>query len=90
MTELAPPPASLASGAPYPVPEGAELVFTYTRFTTDGWPMGDVRLRRPGDGAGQVIAHNVPARGTSRTATMLGDWARIFPQPLPVVPPVES
>src|SRR2546426_4876671 len=40
--EISVPPAHLASLSPYPVPEGAKLLFRVTRFTTDGFLMGDV------------------------------------------------
>ena len=79
------PPASLASWAPYPVPEGARLVFSFTRNTTDGFQRGQVSVVFPNGRPSQVIACNLPALGGTRQAKIVGDWSKIFPEPLPVV-----
>lgn len=84
------PPASLASASPYSVPEGGRLVFTYTHYTTDGWARGDVAVAFPNGTPPQVVARNVPVMGGARNAKAVGDWAKIFPEPLPVVPPARA
>ena len=78
------PPATLSSAAPYAVPAGGKLVFTYTRYTTDGWPRGDIRVVFSNGGPAPVVARNVPAVGGTRTVKAIGDWAKIFPDPIPV------
>ncbi|MFQ5599244.1 MAG: hypothetical protein ACE5G2_01680 [Candidatus Krumholzibacteriia bacterium] len=78
------PPASLASLDPYPVPDGARLQFRYTCSTTDGFMRGDVVVVFENGGPKQVIARNIPVMGTSRTARAVGDYAKIFPDPIPV------
>ena len=86
VVERALPPATLASMKPYPVPEGAKLVFRPTRFTTDGFLMGDVCVVFGEGDPGQVIAATIPAVGGPRTVRALGDYARLFPDPLPLDP----
>lgn len=81
------PSASLASMTPYPVPPGAKLVFRPTRFTTDGFQMGDVCVVFGEDDPGQVIATTIPATGGPRSVRALGDYARLFPDPLPLEKP---
>lgn len=78
------PTASLASIAPFPVPAGGRLAFTYERFTTDGWSRGSVRVLFDDGRPAQVVAHNVPAVGDGKLAHVLGDYASLFPVPLPV------
>jgi hypothetical protein len=78
------PPASLASLVPYPVPMGGRLVFTYERWTTDGWSRGSVRVVFEDGRPARVVARNVPVIGDARTARALGEYARLFPEPLPV------
>lgn len=87
MTILEIPPASLASSAPYPVPAGGRLVFAYERFTTDGWSRGSVQVVFDDGRHGQIIARNVPVVGNGTLARALGDYAQLFPEPLPVVHP---
>ena len=86
LTDVPLPPATLASVSPYPVPEGCKLVFSYTRYTTDGWPRGDIAVVFPNGTPPQVVARNVPAMGGARSAKAVGDWSKLFPEPLPVVP----
>jgi hypothetical protein len=78
------PRASLASASPYPVPEGARLAFRYRLFTTDGFMRGDVLLVLPNGGEEHVIAPNIPVMGTSRQVKAMGDYAKLFPEPIPV------
>lgn len=84
-TELLPE-ASLASGAPYPVPAGARLEFHPTRRTTDGFLSGNVHVVFEGDRPSQVVARNVPTQGGTRAVKALGDYAKLFPEPLAVAP----
>jgi hypothetical protein len=72
------------------VPEGARLVFTYTTYTTDGWHCGEVRVEFAGGGPAQVVARRLPVRGNAHTVKAIGDWAKIFPEPLPVVDAIPS
>jgi hypothetical protein len=66
------------------VPEGARLLFRYTLFVTDGFMRGDVSLLLPNGDGEQVIARNVPVTGTSRTAKAVGDYGKLFPEPIQV------
>jgi len=77
-------PATLASGKPYPVPPGAQLAFRVIGTTTDGWMRGDVLVIFPNGSPPRIVARAIPASGGSRTVKVLGDWAKIFPEPLPV------
>ena len=79
------PPASLASSSPYRVPEGGRLVFRYKLFTTDGFMRGDVLVVLPNGGGEAVIARNIPVMGTARQAKAIGDYAKLFPEPIPVL-----
>ncbi len=76
------PPASLADTGPYRVPKGARLVFHYGVYTTDGFMRGDVHLQHGAET--RIIARNVAASGDAERAQVLGDWARIFPNPMAV------
>ena len=78
-------PASLDDSSPYPVPEGGHLVFETINFTTDGWQRGLVRLVFSDGRPNLVVAPNIPASGGPRTVKALGDWAKIFPEPLPIL-----
>lgn len=78
------PPASLASLEPYPVPPGGRLVFRYVVYTTDGFMRGDVSVAFANGTEEQVIARNVPVMGTSRRAKAMGDYGKIFPEPIAV------
>lgn len=80
------PRASLASMDPYPVPPGARLVFRYGVFTTDGFMRGDVLLVLRNGGPTHVVARNVPVTGTSSKVKAMGDFGRLFPDPIPVLP----
>ena len=73
--------------AAYPVPAGAKLVFRPTRFTTDGFQMGDVCVVFAEDDPGQVIATTIPATGGPHHVRALGDYSRLFPDPLPLEKP---
>ena len=77
--------ASLASMDPYPVPEGARLVFRYGEFMTDGFMRGDVCLIWQHGSTPQVVAANVPATGTSSNARVIGDFGKLFPEPIAVL-----
>lgn len=77
--------ASLDELTPYPVPEGGELVFEAINFTTDGWQRGLVRLVFQDGRPGLVVAPNIPASGGPRHVKALGDWAKIFPEPIPII-----
>ena len=79
------PRATLASPKAYPVPEGARLAFRYVVFTTDGFMRGDVTLIGVEDAEPRVIAHNVPVQGSARQVRVMGDYARLFPKPIPVL-----
>ena len=76
------PPASLADTGPYHVPKGARLVFHYGVYTTDGFMRGDVHLEQGGET--RIIARNIAASGDAERVQVLGDWARIFPNPMAV------
>lgn len=78
------PEASLTSLTPYAVPAGARLAFRYVVSTTDGFMRGDVLLVFPNGGPAQVIAHGIPVMGGSRQVKAVGDYAKIFPEPIPV------
>ena len=78
------PEASLASLTPYAVPAGARLAFRYVVSTTDGFMRGDVLLVFSNGGPTQVIAHGIPVMGGSRQVKAMGDYAKIFPEPIPV------
>jgi hypothetical protein len=78
------PEASLASLTPYAVPAGARLAFRYIGSATDGFMRGDVLLVFPNGGPAQVIAHSIPVMGGSRQVKAMGDYAKIFPEPIPV------
>jgi len=80
MTQIQP--ASLADSGPYHPPKGARLVFHYGVFTTDGFMRGDVLVEQ--GAATQIVARNVAASGDTERVQVLGDWARIFPQPIAV------
>ncbi len=84
------PRASLASMDPYAVPAGARLVFRYGIFTTDGFMRGDVCLILDNGGPPHVIAKNVPVTGTSSKVKAMGDFGRLFPDPIPVLPSAEE
>ena len=75
-------PASLADSGPYRLPKGARLVFHYGVFTTDGFMRGDVHVEQ--GAVTQIVARNVAASGDTERVQVLGDWARIFPQPIAV------
>jgi len=78
-------PASLDDAKPFPVPDGARLAFEIINFTTDGWQRGSV-LVVFGDGRpSQLVAPNIPASGGPRVVKALGDWAKIFPEPIPIL-----
>ena len=77
-------PASLADTGPYRVPKGARLVFHYGVYTTDGFMRGDVHVEQAAGAETQIIARNVAASGDAERVQVLGDWARIFPDPLAV------
>lgn len=79
------PRATLSSHEPYKVPRGARLAFRYTIYTTDGFMRGDVLLLGPDGGTIHVIAGNVPVQGSARQARVIGDYARLFPEPIPVL-----
>ena len=76
------PPASLADTGPYRVPKSAQLVFHYGVYTTDGFMRGDVHLQQGAET--RIIARNVAASGDAERVQVLGDWARIFPNPMAV------
>ena len=78
------PAASLASLTPYAVPAGGRLAFRYSRSTTDGFMRGDVLVEFPNGGTEHVVARNVPVMGSSRLVKAIGDWAKIFPEPIRV------
>lgn len=78
-------PASLDDLTPYPVPEGAELVFETINFTTDGWQRGSVRVVFSDGRESQIVAPNIPAAGGPRAVKALGDWAKIFPEPIRMI-----
>ena len=78
------PRATLASQEAYPVPEGARLAFRYVVYTTDGFMRGDVTLVDSRGAETRVIARNVPVRGSARQVRAIGDYARLFPEPIPV------
>jgi len=78
-------PASLDDNSPYPVPEGGQLVFETINFTTDGWQRGLVRLVFADGRPALIVAPNIPASGGPRAVKALGDWAKIFPEPLPII-----
>jgi len=61
------------------------LAFRYAVYTTDGFMRGDVLLLGPDGGTIHVIAENVPVQGSSRQARLVGDYARLFPEPIPVL-----
>jgi hypothetical protein len=84
------PDASLASLTPYAVPAGARLAFRYVVSTTDGFMRGDVLLVFSNGGAAHVIAHGIPVMGGSRQVKAIGDYAKIFPDPIPVASGSES
>jgi len=77
--------ASLASMDPYPVPAGAQLVFRYGEVMTDGFLRGDVCLIWHHGSTPHVVAANVPATGSSSQARVLGDFGKLFPEPIPVL-----
>ena len=84
------PPASLASPEAYPVPEGARLIFRYTVFVTDGFMRGDVSLLLPNGDGERIVARNVPVTGTSRNVKAIGDYGKLFPEPIEVGEPEED
>jgi hypothetical protein len=77
--------ATLAAQEAYPVPEGAHLAFRYIVFTTDGFMRGHVLLVDAQGVEKSVIARNVPVRGSARQVRVMGDYARLFPEPIPVL-----
>ncbi len=79
------PPASLAALAPYPVPAGGRLGFRYVVETTDGFMRGDVVVAFGNGTEERVVAHNVPVKGSARQVKALGDYAKLFPEPIPVL-----
>ena len=85
MTEEVPR-ASLASMDPYAVPKGGRLVFRYGVFTTDGFMRGDVCVVFANGGDPHVVAGNVPVTGTSAHVKAMGDFGRLFPELIPVLP----
>lgn len=80
------PKASLASMEPYAVPAGAHLEFRYIVYTTDGFMRGDVSVVLPNGGGSHVVAENVPVTGTSSRVKAMGDFGKLFPDPIPVAP----
>ena len=78
-------PATLGSPGPYPIPAGGRLAFTYERWTTDGWSRGDVSVVWEDGRPPTIVAHQVPVVGNAQTVRALGDYARLFPDALPVV-----
>ena len=72
------------------MPEGARLEFRYIVFTTDGFMRGDVMLVFANGVEERRIAHNVPVQGSARQVRMVGDYARLFPEPIPVQPDVDG
>lgn len=85
MTPIEIEPASLGSPGPYPIPAGGRLVFTYERWTTDGWSRGTVSVVWEDGSSPAIVARQVPVVGDTQTARALGDYTRLFPNPLPVV-----
>lgn len=78
------PEASLADGRAYPVPEGAHLELVPRRRTTDGFLRGDVRVVFPDGRAPHVVALDVPTQGGAGAVRALGDYAKLFPEPMPL------
>lgn len=78
------PQASLASMEPYPVPSGAHLEFRYVVYTTDGFMRGNVCVVLPNGGGSVVVARNVPVTGTASQVKAMGDFGKLFPDPIPV------
>jgi hypothetical protein len=85
MTPVEIQPASLASTGPYPVPTGGHLAFAYERWTTDGWSRGIVSVVWDDGRPPSVVARQVPVVGDATTVRALGDYAHLFPEPIPVV-----
>ena len=79
------PPATLASLEPYPVPPGGRLGFRYIVETTDGFMRGDVVVAFGNGTEERVVARNVPVTGSARQVQAMGDYAKVFPEPIPVL-----
>jgi hypothetical protein len=79
------PRATLASPQAYSVPDGAHLAFRYVVFTTDGFMRGDVTLVDAHGEVQRVVARNVPVQGSAHQVRVIGDYERLFPEPIPVL-----
>jgi hypothetical protein len=61
-------------------------VFRYIIYTTDGFMRGNVSLVFAHGAEERIIARNVPVQGSARQVRAIGDYARLFPEPIPVQP----
>lgn len=77
--------ASLATLEPYRAPAGGRLGFRYIVETTDGFMRGDVVVAFDNGTEERVVAHNVPVMGSARHVKAVGDYAKLFPEPIPVL-----
>lgn len=83
MADIAP--ASLAALEAYAAPHGGRLVCRYTGSVTDGFARANVYVESEATGATALVARGVPVEGNAQQAQALGDYARLFPEPLTVV-----